>query len=46
MSLEDGDVVMTGTPKGVGPLIKGDHLKGKIFQQGRLLVAANWLVSD
>jgi len=28
--LQAGDLIMTGTPAGVGPVIAGDHLKGAI----------------
>ncbi len=42
-SFEDGDVLMTGTPKGVGVVNKGDSFKGKIFQNGSLILEAEWL---
>lgn len=29
-TLKTGDLIFTGTPSGVGPLAKGDHLKGYI----------------
>ena len=38
MSLEDGDVVMSGTPKGVGNYKKGDIFLGKIYCDNELLV--------
>jgi fumarylpyruvate hydrolase len=28
--LRPGDIVMTGTPAGVGPVVAGDHIKGEI----------------
>ena len=31
MSLEDGDIIMTGTPKGVGVYSRGDIFVGKLF---------------
>ena len=31
LSFEDGDVIMSGTPKGVGPINSGDRLHGKIL---------------
>ncbi len=34
-SLEPGDVVLTGTPAGVGPLDAGDHLLLRLSEQGR-----------
>lgn len=44
MSLEDGDLIMTGTPAGVGPLQPADRFEGKIFENDTLLVEANWTV--
>lgn len=45
MSFEDGDLVMTGTPAGVGPLKPGDRFVGRVFEDDTLLVEADWLVS-
>ncbi|MDN3718062.1 fumarylacetoacetate hydrolase family protein [Vibrio breoganii] len=42
-SLEDGDIVMTGTPKGVGVVNKGDRFVGRVLQGDRCLVEQNWL---
>lgn len=42
MTLEDGDVVMTGTPKGVGVVQVGREYHGKIFNSGKVIVEANW----
>ncbi len=40
MSLNDGDIIMTGTPKGVGVINKGDLFKGSIkTDQGQITVA-------
>jgi len=44
MTLEDNDVLITGTPKGVGPIRSGDHLKGRVLNNGNELVSANWTV--
>ena len=44
LSYEDGDLVMTGTPAGVGPLLKGDVFVGKVFDGDNLLVKAEWTV--
>jgi 2-keto-4-pentenoate hydratase/2-oxohepta-3-ene-1,7-dioic acid hydratase in catechol pathway len=43
--LEDGDVVMTGTPKGVGIINAGDHFSGQISLQAQEtpLVSCRWL---
>lgn len=45
LSFEDGDVIMTGTPAGVGPLTAGDRFAGKIFDKDRLIVEAAWVVN-
>lgn len=42
MSLDDGDIVMTGTPKGVGRVRAGDEFSGRIKAGGRQLVSACW----
>ena len=42
MTLEDGDIVMTGTPEGVGTYARGDRFRGEIFSGERLLVASEW----
>ena len=34
--LEPGDVIFTGTPEGVGPLVRGDTIEGEIDGVGRL----------
>lgn len=44
MTLQDSDLVMTGTPKGVGPIRKGDKISGRILQGGKVLVEAEWVV--
>lgn len=41
-TLLNGDIVMTGTPKGVGIVNKGDCFIGKVFSQGRLIVEKQW----
>jgi 2-keto-4-pentenoate hydratase/2-oxohepta-3-ene-1,7-dioic acid hydratase in catechol pathway len=44
MSFEDGDLIMTGTPAGVGVVNRGDQFTGKIFDKDTLLVEASWTV--
>lgn len=44
LSLEDGDLVMTGTPAGVGPVHAGDRFTGKIFEKEELIVEGSWVV--
>jgi 2-keto-4-pentenoate hydratase/2-oxohepta-3-ene-1,7-dioic acid hydratase in catechol pathway len=45
LSLEDNDVLMTGTPEGVGPVNRGDMFIGQIFLGEILLLESQWLVS-
>jgi 2-keto-4-pentenoate hydratase/2-oxohepta-3-ene-1,7-dioic acid hydratase in catechol pathway len=35
-SLQKGDVIYTGTPEGVGPLVRGDRVEGEVEDVGRL----------
>jgi 2-keto-4-pentenoate hydratase/2-oxohepta-3-ene-1,7-dioic acid hydratase in catechol pathway len=44
MSLEEGDVVMSGTPKGVGNYKVGDRFVGQLFCEGRVLLEQRWYV--
>ncbi|MGB3752074.1 MAG: fumarylacetoacetate hydrolase family protein [Arcobacteraceae bacterium] len=44
MTLEDGDVIMSGTPKGVGTYKKDDLFEGKIYIEEELLVCSSWVV--
>ncbi len=45
MTLEEGDIVLTGTPKGVGPVVPGDVMRagvkvgGKELREGYIEVA-------
>jgi fumarylpyruvate hydrolase len=39
VALRPGDLIMTGTPKGVGPVKPGDHLEGHIDGVGDLSVS-------
>ncbi len=42
-SFEDGDIVMSGTPKGVGIVKSGDLFFGQIFCADELLVEKKWV---
>ena len=44
LSLEDGDLIMTGTPAGVGPVSTGDRFTGKIFEKEEMIVEGLWVV--
>jgi len=41
MTLEEGDIVLTGTPKGVGPVKGGDVMKAGIEVDGKTVEAGN-----
>ncbi len=43
IDLEDGDIVMTGTPKGVGEIVSDSKFIGQVICQGKTLVSATWL---
>lgn len=43
MTLEDGDIIMTGTPKGVSTYAKGDIFKAEIFSDEALLLTHTWI---
>jgi len=44
LSYEDGDLIMTGTPAGVGIVSPGDRFDGKIFEKEKLIVEGTWTV--
>ncbi|MBV5321067.1 MAG: fumarylacetoacetate hydrolase family protein [Sulfuricurvum sp.] len=44
MSFEDGDVIMSGTPKGVSTYQIGDTFIGRIYSDERLLIESRWSV--
>ena len=46
MTLEDNDIIMSGTPKGVGTYSVGDRFMGQVFSGETLLIAKEWLVEQ
>lgn len=44
LSLEDGDLIMTGTPAGVGALQPGDRFNGRVLEKNKLVVEGSWVV--
>lgn len=44
MQLEDGDIIMSGTPKGVSTYALGDKFVGQIYAGSTLLVEQEWIV--
>ena len=43
-SFEDGDIIMSGTPKGVSRYAQGDKFVGQILSNGQILVEGSWEV--
>ena len=43
MSLDDGDIIMTGTPKGVGQVKSGERFVGRILSADAELVSGEWV---
>ncbi len=46
MSLENGDIIMSGTPKGVGTYQVGDKFIGQIYSDDELLLETHFIVKD
>jgi 2-keto-4-pentenoate hydratase/2-oxohepta-3-ene-1,7-dioic acid hydratase in catechol pathway len=44
LTFEDHDLLMTGTPKGVGAVVSGARYLGRIFDGNELLVQGSWVV--
>ena len=44
LTLEDGDLIMTGTPAGVGVVNAGDRFSGKIYANDEPVVEGSWVV--
>lgn len=42
LTLEDGDIVMTGTPEGVGPVVPGADFEGSVLGDGVVLATGRW----
>ena len=45
LTLEDGDVIMTGTPSGVGPIPKGSQFDGRILHNDLEITGASWMAT-
>ena len=43
MSLDDGDIVMTGTPKGVGTIEKGDVFSTIVKNNEQIIIEETWV---
>lgn len=44
ITLVPGDLILTGTPSGVGPVKIGDNLKANIIQEGKEIMEMNFKV--
>jgi 2-keto-4-pentenoate hydratase/2-oxohepta-3-ene-1,7-dioic acid hydratase in catechol pathway len=42
-TLEDGDIIMTGTPAGVGEITAGQRFEGRVLQGEDTLISAAWV---
>lgn len=43
LTLEDGDIIMTGTPAGVGAIRTGERFEGRVLHERGTLVTATWV---
>ncbi|KAI8906772.1 hypothetical protein EDD86DRAFT_192683 [Gorgonomyces haynaldii] len=46
MRLEEGDIILTGTPEGVGPVKAGQILEGSLVQDGKTVSSFKFSVID
>ena len=44
LTLQDADLIMTGTPAGVGVVHAGDRFTGRIYDNEKQMVEASWVV--
>nr|WP_041771408.1 fumarylacetoacetate hydrolase family protein [Psychromonas sp. CNPT3] len=44
MSMCDGDILMSGTPKGVGKINSGDYFEATVFAGEKCIIDAKWQV--
>jgi acylpyruvate hydrolase len=46
VTLNQGDLILTGTPSGIGPIAVGDRLKASLKQEGKVLLEMNYNVEE
>src|SRR6056297_539926 len=46
MTLEDGDIIMTGTPEGVRPVTAGADFHGRVLADGMVQAEGRWRAID
>lgn len=44
-TLEDGDIIMTGTPAGVGEIKAGEEFHGRVLVDNSPLITATWIAA-
>jgi 2-keto-4-pentenoate hydratase/2-oxohepta-3-ene-1,7-dioic acid hydratase in catechol pathway len=44
MTLNPGDLIITGTPSGVGPVKDGDYVEALLLEEGKLLASRKFTV--
>jgi 2-keto-4-pentenoate hydratase/2-oxohepta-3-ene-1,7-dioic acid hydratase in catechol pathway len=42
ISFEDGDILMTGTPEGVGAIASGDFFQAEVLHRGTVILNCQW----
>ena len=42
MTLQNGDIIMTGTPSGVGEIRPGEHFAGQVLLDDKPMASASW----
>lgn len=46
VTLNQGDLILTGTPSGIGPINVGDQLRANLKQNGEVLVEMSFNVEE
>lgn len=46
VTLYPGDLILTGTPSGIGPIKEGDSVKANLVQGGKEIVQMNFNVES
>ena len=46
ITLNEGELILTGTPHGIGPIQVGDKLYASMSENGSLLMEMNFLVEE
>ena len=45
ISFEDGDILMTGTPEGVGPINSGATFRAEVLDNEQIILTCQWIAS-